>query len=56
MENIPTLEEKRVRVRKKFTETASPVLGLPKTEKAAEAILELEGVDDVSKLLDLVKG
>jgi len=56
MENIPTIEEKQVRVRKKFTETASPILGSPKTEKVAEAILELEGIDDVSKLLDLVKG
>jgi 2-methylcitrate dehydratase PrpD len=56
MENIPTLEEKRVRVRKKFTETASPVLGSTKTEESAEMILALEGVDNVSKLVDLVKG
>jgi 2-methylcitrate dehydratase PrpD len=56
MENIPTLEEKRVRVRKKFIETASPALGLPKTEKAAEMMLGIDGVNDVSKLLDLVKG
>ena len=56
MENIPTIEEKRVRVRKKFTETASPILGSPKTETVAEMILGLEGIDDVSKLLELVKG
>lgn len=56
MENIPTIEEKKVRVRQKFEETASPALGLPKTEKAAEAILNLENVDDVSMLLDLLSG
>ena len=56
MENIPTIEEKRVRVKEKFTETALPILGSSKTETVAEMILELEGIDDISKLLELVKG
>jgi 2-methylcitrate dehydratase PrpD len=56
MENIPTIEQKRVRVGKKFTENVSPVLGSAKAEEAAEMMLALDEVDDVSTLLDLVRG
>ncbi len=56
MEELPELDEKRVRGREKFTEIASPILGARVAETVAEAVLSLETIDDVSELVALVNG
>jgi 2-methylcitrate dehydratase PrpD len=54
MEELPALDEKRVRVREKFTGIASPILGARVAERVVEAVLNLENFDDVSQLIAVV--
>ena len=48
--DLPDLEEKRKRVRKKYTDLVAPLLGEQKAKTVEETILSLETVTDVSDL------
>ena len=48
MQNLPGLEEKRIGVKKKYTELVEPILGKEKTIQIEQMILSLDSIDDMS--------
>jgi 2-methylcitrate dehydratase PrpD len=51
LQEVPPLEVKKVKLRAKFEDLVSPVLGNRKTEEIRDAILSLDKLEDVGVLL-----
>lgn len=56
MEDIPELELKRSKIKDKFTDLCSPILGDKKTEGLVEAILSLEKIDNLQTFVEQIQG
>ena len=56
MSNIPKLESKKIKIRDKFIDLSSPVLGEEKANKLAELITTLDIVDNIQNLTALTHG
>jgi len=54
MQDVPELEVKRVKIKSKFTDLCSPVLGDRKTEKLAETIPSLEKMENMTAFIALL--
>ena len=55
MKDIPRLEIKKARIKDKFTDLCTPLLGDEKTEKLMETIILLEKVDNIQTLIEQVR-
>jgi len=56
MEQTLSLDEKRTRVKEKYTGIAAPILGKSKTDRLADAILDLDKMDNVKELMNQLSG
>ena len=55
IEDIPELELKRSKIKDKFTDLCSPILGDKKTEGLVEAILSLEKIDNMQTFIGQIQ-
>lgn len=55
LKDIPGLEQKRHKIKDKFTDLCSPVLGSKKTEGIIEAILSLEKIDNMQTFIGRIQ-
>lgn len=51
---IPGLEEKKIRIREKFMDLARPYLGVERADQVADAITNLESVDNMADFVGLL--
>lgn len=52
MTDIPDIETKKLKIKDKFVDLSTPVLGREKTEKLLELIKNLDNVDNVKTMID----
>jgi len=55
VKDIPDLEIKKLKIKAKFTDLCSPILGDEKTEKLMETIILLEKIDNIQTLIEQVR-
>jgi len=56
LDEVPALSVKQEKLRDKFTDLCRPLLGGERTKALHRAVLHLDEMDDMTKLVDLVQG